>query len=98
MAILGCMTSYLKKRLGKEQITICTDSKVAVAALGVSGTKSWLLADCIENLTTLSKVNRITIMWVPGHSSIQQKEATDRLAREGAGTRPSVRNPSCNYP
>ncbi len=87
-AILDCMTSCLRKRLVKEQITICTDSQVAVAALGANGIKSQLVADCIEKLTTLSKVNQATIMRVLGHSEIQQKETTDRLATEGARTRP----------
>ncbi len=50
-----CVTSYLRKRLGKEQITICTRSQAAVAALAASGTKS-LLVDCIETLTVLSEV------------------------------------------
>ncbi len=71
MAILDCVTSYLRKRLAKEQIAICTDSQVAVAALGASEIKSQLAADCIEKLTALSEVNQVTIMWVPGRSSIQ---------------------------
>ncbi len=72
----------------KEQITICTDSQAAVAALAASGTKSLLVADCIEKLTVLSKIYQVTIMWVPGHSRNQQNETADRLAREGARTRP----------
>ncbi len=45
VAILDCVASCLRKRLMKEQITICTDSQAAVAALAASGTKSMLVAD-----------------------------------------------------
>ncbi len=48
-AILDYVTRRLGKRLVKEQITICTDSQVAVAALGTSRTKSPLVVECIEN-------------------------------------------------
>ncbi len=71
----------------KEQITNCTDSRAAIAALTASGTKSLLVADCIEKLTVLSEVNQVTIMWVLWHGGIQQNETADRLAREGAMTR-----------
>ncbi len=70
-AILDLSTSCLRKRLAKEQITICTDSQVAVAALGASGTKSHLVADCVEKMTALSEVNQVTIMSVPGPRGIQ---------------------------
>ncbi len=56
-AILDCVISCLRKRLVKEQTTMCTDSQVAVAVLGESGTKSLLVADCVEKLTALSQVN-----------------------------------------
>ncbi len=46
-AIMDCVTSCLRKSLVKEQTTICTDSQLAVEALGASGTKSLLIADCI---------------------------------------------------
>ncbi len=71
-SILDCMTKCLRKRLVKEQTTICTDSQqVAGAALGVRGTKSLLAVDCIKKLTALSEVNQVTIIGVPGHGSIQ---------------------------
>ncbi len=54
----------------------------------ICDTKSLLVADCIEKLTILSEVNQVTIMWVRGHSGIQQNETADRLAREGTRTRP----------
>ncbi len=86
-AILNCVTSCLGKRWMKEQITICTDSQVAVAALAASWWKSLLVADCIEKVVTLLNENQVIIMWALGHSGIQQKE-TDRLVRKGARTRP----------
>ncbi len=55
------MTSCLRKRLVKEQTTICFDSQVAVATLGVSGTKSLPVADCIKKLTALSEVTQVTM-------------------------------------
>ncbi len=71
VAILYCVTSCLSKNLMKEQTTICFDSQVAVVAVGASGIKSLLVADCIKKLTALSEVNQVTIMWVPGHSGIR---------------------------
>ncbi len=87
-AILDCEISCLKKRLVKEQITVCTDSQAAVAASSASGTKSLLVADCIEKLTVLSELNQVTIIWVHGHSGMQQNETAYMLAREGSRTRP----------
>ncbi len=49
---------------------------------------SVLVVNCIEKLTVLSEVNQVTIIWVRGHSGIQQNKTADRLAREGARTRP----------
>ncbi len=83
----------------KEKIIICTNSHAAVAALAASGTKSLLVAVCIEKLTVLSEVNQVTTMVVPGHKRIQQNETADRLAREGARTRPIGPEPfSYRYP
>ncbi len=63
-AILHCGTSCLRKRLVKEQITICTDSLAAVAALAACVTKSRFVADCIEKLTVLLEVNQVIIMYL----------------------------------
>ncbi len=44
-----------------------------------------------KKLIALSEVNQVTIMWVPGNSSITvERETTDRLVREGSGTRPII--------
>ncbi len=86
-AILDCVTSYLRKRRWRSR-PICANSQTAIAALAASDTKSLLIEDWIEKLTVLSEVNQVTIMWIPGHSGIQQNETADRLAREAARTRP----------
>ncbi len=51
--ILDFMTSCLRKRLAKEQITISIDSQAVVAAIAANGTKSLFVAHCTEKLTTL---------------------------------------------
>ncbi len=84
---MGLCDDCLRKRLVKGQITICTDIQAAVAALAASGIKLLLVMDCIEKLTALSEVNQVTVMWVPGHSGIQQNETADRLVIEEATTR-----------
>ncbi len=55
--------------------------------------KSLLVANCIKKLTALSEVNQVTIIRIPGHSSIQSKETIDNLAREGAKNRPISTEP-----
>ncbi len=92
------VTSCLRKRPLKEQITICTDSQSAVAAVATSGIKSLLVADCMEKLTVMSEINHETITWVPGHRGIQQNETvTGKRGRE-LGPDLSVQNPSYHYP
>ncbi len=68
--ILDCVTSCLRKKLAKEQITICTDNQAAIAALAANGAKSLPVADYIEKVTTLSEENQITVMRAPEPSSI----------------------------
>jgi hypothetical protein len=38
----------------------------------------------MQVLEKLSKFNRVTLMWIPGHQEIPSNEEADRLAKEGA--------------
>ncbi len=62
MVILDWVTNCLRKKLVEEQITICTDSKAAIAGLAASGMKSLLVADCIKKETVMSEENQVNIM------------------------------------
>jgi hypothetical protein len=80
MAILRCAELLLTKNLMRRRIHICSDSRAAIAALT---TKSSLVWECKQVLEKLSKYNRVTIMWIPGHQEIPGNEEADRLAKEG---------------
>ncbi len=67
------MNTSLRKRSGKERITICTDSQSVVTALVVvSKAKILLVADYTENQAQLSEKKWVTIVWTPRHNGISK--------------------------
>ena len=42
--------------------------------------------ECLQNLTTLGNLNKVTLAWVPGHVGIAGNEKADQLAKRGAQT------------
>jgi ribonuclease HI len=45
-------------------------------------TRSQLVWECKQNLILLTKRNKVTLVWVPGHWGIDGIEKADALARE----------------
>jgi ribonuclease HI len=84
MAILRCTKLLLTKNLTRRRIHICSDSRAAIAALAKTTTESSLVWECLQVLEKLSKTNKVTLMWIPGHQGIPGNEEADRLAKEGA--------------
>jgi ribonuclease HI len=84
MTILWCTELLLTKNLTRRRIHICSDSRVAIAALAKTTTESSLVWKCMQVLEKLSKSNKVTLMWIPGHQGIQGNEEADTLAKEGA--------------
>jgi ribonuclease HI len=67
----------------RRRIHICSDSRAAIAVLA-NTTESSLVWGCMQVLEKLSKSNKVTLMWIPGHEGILDNEEADRLAKEGA--------------
>ena len=63
-----------------------TDSQAAIKALSACTTTSQLVWECRRKLDVLSKRNKVTLVWVPGHVGISGNEKADQLAKEGAAT------------
>lgn len=83
-AIRACARSILRKGYSGKHLYICSDSRAALGQLLNVVVKSELARDCINLLTQLSRVNRVKLLWVPGHSGIQGNEKAHELARLGA--------------
>jgi ribonuclease HI len=84
MAILRCTELLLTKNLTRRRIHICSDSRVALAALANTTTESSFVLECMKVLEKLIKFNKVTLMWIPRHQGIPGSEEADRLAKEGA--------------
>lgn len=68
-------------------IYIASDSKAAICALKRYVTTSQLVGECHEALNRLAGINRVTLIWVPGHCGIKGNNVADELAKEGARKR-----------
>lgn len=69
----------------RRSIKIFSDSQAALKALGSYRCNSKTVWNCQKALTQLGKNNKLTLVWIPGHSGMEGNEAADSLARAGAG-------------
>ena len=63
------------------RILIFSDSQAALKALGGPEVTSGLVAECLNALSALASLNRVTLAWVPGHRGISSNEEVDRIVQ-----------------
>ncbi|WP_333765270.1 ribonuclease H family protein, partial [Streptomyces sp. IBSBF 2390] len=75
---LLCWYSNNLLALNNTSVAICVDSQAAIKALESVLTTSSLVKDCKDKLNSLGSLCDLTILWVPGHTNIQDDEDADR--------------------
>ena len=63
-------------------IYILSDSQASLKALDSCRADSKLVLDCIRALNKLGRLNRVVLVWVPGHVGVMGNEMADELARK----------------
>ena len=69
-----------------KNINICSDSQASLKALNGYCFTSKLMIQCLDLLKSLSNLNNVNLIWVPGHSNVVGNEKADELARMGSKT------------
>ncbi|XP_050311838.1 uncharacterized protein LOC126747328 [Anthonomus grandis grandis] len=94
-AIERCAQLILNKDYLKQDIAIFTDSQAAIAALSSHVISSKMVRDCLGKLNEVGKRNKVTILWVPGHTGVQGNEEANILAKKGSGSQFVGPEPFC---
>ena len=83
-AITACVRENLTRGYSNKHIYICSDSQAALKALSKAEVRSAITLECKNALDRLSLSNKVSLIWMPGHTGIEGNEEADNLAREGS--------------
>ena len=100
-AILQCACENIRRAYKNKRIIIFSDSQASLKALSSPKVTSGLVAECLDALFALASLNKVTLIWVPGHCCILGNEEADKLARQASampllGPEPAVGIPRCS--
>jgi len=100
-AILQCACENVRRAYKNKRILIFSDSQAALKALSGPKVTSGLVAECLDALSELASLKKVTLAWVPGHRSISGNEEADKLATQASATallgpEPALEIPKCS--
>ena len=78
------MSGWLLSETHDKRILIFSDSQAALKAISGLKVISRLVEECQEALSALATLNKVTLVWVPGHHGILGNEMADKLARQAS--------------
>ena len=84
---INCATSWCfknRQKIGVRPIRIFTDSLSSIYALRACVIKNFLVRDTIFKLNSLTRTNRVEIIWTRAHVGTEGNERADELAKQGA--------------
>lgn len=84
LAITQCCDTVANLKISNHTVFICTDSQSTIKALMKAKITSALTLECWDKLNSISSNNKVTLLWIPGHSNIPGNEKADALAKIGA--------------
>src|SRR5699024_7686009 len=85
-AIERCIDFNLLKNYRGSDIAILSDSQKAIKALSSYAISSKIVWECLGKLNELDKDNRVSMVWIPGHTGIEGNEKANKLAKAGTST------------
>jgi hypothetical protein len=90
----------MRRACRNKRILIFSESQAALKALNGPEVTSRLVAECLDALSTLADLNKLTLFSVPGHRGICGNEQADKLARQASaapilGPEPALGIPKC---
>jgi len=69
-AILQCAYENTRRAYKSKWILIFSDSQTALKVLSGPKVTSGMVAECLDALSALASLNKVTLAWVPGHRGI----------------------------
>ena len=97
-AITACVAHCLLRTYNNAKIYILSDSRAILQALDSHTFESKLVWECMMLLNSLGRTNKVTLMWVPGHTGVHGNDMADHLAKEGGKTSFIGPQPFCGFP
>jgi len=100
-ATVQCAYENIRRAYKNKRILIFSDSQAALKAHSGPKVTSGIVAEGLDALSALASLNKVTLVWVPGHRGISGNEEADKLARQASamlllGPEPALGIPKCS--